>query len=122
MYMHACMYVCMYVCVDSETSHADHLYRSTTSLYQPAFHITEITSTVSFLCCGKLYKLTTSLNGPHMFSTVSGRFREVLLYIHIPLLSDFSREYSVHILKVFINSVLNIIYMNTLISRKYRIY
>ena len=58
----------------SKTSQTDCLYRSTPSLYQPAFHITEIKS------CGKFYKSTTSLNGPHEFTTVSGRFREVLLY------------------------------------------
>ena len=67
------------ILIYSETSHTDHLYRSTTCLYRPAFRITEIKSAVSFLCRGKFYKSTTSLNGPHEFTTASDRFREVLL-------------------------------------------
>ena len=66
----------------SETSHTNHLYRSTTSLYRPAFYITEIKSTVSFLCCGKIDKSTTSINGPHEFTTLSGQFKQVLLYLY----------------------------------------
>ena len=64
----------------SETSHTDQIYRSTTSLHRPGFHITETKSTVSFLCCGRFSKSTTSLNGPCEFSTASGRLKEVLLY------------------------------------------
>ena len=47
----------------SEASRTDYLYRSTTSLYGLAFLVTEIKGAVSFQCCGKFYKLTTSLNG-----------------------------------------------------------
>ena len=64
----------------SETSHTDHLYKSTTSLYGLAFLATEIKSAVSFQCCGKFSKSTTSLNGPAEFTAVSGRLREVLLW------------------------------------------
>ena len=71
----------LYINIYSETSHTDHLHRSTTSLYRPAFHVTEIKSTVSFLSCGKFDKSATSLHGPHEFTAVSGRFREVLLYM-----------------------------------------
>ena len=40
---------------------------------------TEIRSAVSFRCCGKFYKSTTSLNGPDEFIPVGGRLRAVLL-------------------------------------------
>ena len=35
------------------------------------------------LCCGKFYKSTTSINGPHEFTTMRGCFREVLLYMSV---------------------------------------
>ena len=64
----------------SKTSHTNHLYRSTPSLYRPAFHNTKIKSTIYSQYFGKFCKWATSLNGPHEFTATGGRFREVLLY------------------------------------------
>ena len=65
----------------SKTSHIEHLYRSTPSLYRPAFHITRMKSTVSFLYLWKFCKSTTSIKRPYEFIPVNGRFRVVLLYL-----------------------------------------
>ena len=65
-----------------KTSHTNHLYRSTPSLYRPAFHNSKIKSTEYSLYFGKSCNSTTSLNGPHEFTPAGGRFREFLLYYY----------------------------------------
>ena len=58
-----------WISIYSETSHTDHLYTPSTSLYGLAFLVTEIEGGVSFQRCGKFYKSTTSLNGPDESTT-----------------------------------------------------
>ena len=77
----------------NKTSHTDHLYRSTSSLYRWAFQITEIKCTISFLYFGKICNLTTSINGPDKFTLLNSQTREVLLYMHIAM----NRREHVHV-------------------------
>ena len=79
MHVHVCVCVCVLVFIYSKTSQTDQFYRSTTSLYGPTFHETEIKNTVSSMYYGKFCKSTTSLNGPTELTPVNGRYREVLL-------------------------------------------
>ena len=81
--------ICATYC--SKTSYTDHLYRSTTSLYRPAFNVTEIQSTVYTMYYGEFYKSTTSLNGPAEFTPANGRYREVLLYIFVLLDDEYKK-------------------------------
>ena len=82
-----------------KTSHTDHLYRSTSSLYRWAFHITEIKCTISFLYFGEICNLTTSINGPDKFTLLNSQTREVLLYMHIAM-NRHEHVYVVHFVHI----------------------